>query len=401
MKICILSSFEDSMQKGAGYSARTYNLARSLAESKNDVAVVLPKNTPYHQVMGRVEVHGLRGWIPRPMLQVLSKLAGISRPTSIYFYDPLFAFRVGRLIRHFDVVQIEQQAPGALFIPFIRRVLKRPVVLDCHDVFQALRLKQTGMVRRMLETSLEKLAYRSANLVLTVSEKEKKLLMSTSGLNEHSVLVVPNGVDTASFTISREQAEARNKYGLKGSPIIIFVGNLNYPPNREAVQLLSSTIAPHVLEKVKKAKFVVVGRNKEKIELPGLLFMGFVENLPEILSISDVAVAPLLHGSGTRVKILEYFSCGLPVVSTSVGAEGLGVNNGVDVFIEDDLESFATRIVELLGNKDLAGTVGEAARKLVVNSYDWSQIAHNLELALKNLLSDGSSHAGFPNLQSS
>ncbi len=99
LKICILSSFEDSMQKGSGYSARTYNLARSLAESGNDVSVVLPKDKPFLQSVEGVKVYGVKGLFPRPMLEVLSKVAGISRPTSIYFYDFFFAFRVSKLIR--------------------------------------------------------------------------------------------------------------------------------------------------------------------------------------------------------------------------------------------------------------------------------------------------------------
>ena len=376
------------MQKGTGYSVRTYNLAKSFAESKNDVAVVLPKNRLSHQSIGGVVVYGFKGLIPLPMLQFLSKMMGISRPTFFYFYDLLFMFRVSRLIRDFDIVQIEQQASGALLVPFIRRVLKRTVVLDCHDVFQALRLKQTGLLRRMLETFLEKLSYRNANLVLAVSEKEKQLLAATSGLSNSKILVVPNGVDTTSFTISREQADTRKKYGLGNSRIIIFVGNLDYLPNREAIQMLSSTIVPKVLVEAKNAKFVVVGRSKDKMEVPGLLFTGFVDNLPEILNISEVAVAPLLHGSGTRLKILEYFSCGLPVVSTSVGAEGLDVQNGVNIFIEDDAQNFAYRIIELLNNANLAASMGKAGRTLVTNTYDWKRITRDLELALTSALSD-------------
>lgn len=385
------------MQKGAGYSVRTYNLARSLAEAGNEVSVVLPKDRDSHQSIGGMIVHGRKGLVPRPMLQVLSKIMGVSRPTAIYFYDLSFVFRVGRLIRDFDVVQIEQQASGVLFVPFIRRVLKKPVVLDCHDVFQALRLRQTGILRRMLETFLEKLAYRNANLTLTVSEQEKQLLISTRGLNKCSVLVVPNGVDTGIFNVSGGKTEARKNYGLKDSQVVVFVGNLDYPPNLEGVQALSFVIAPKVLDEVKNAKFLVVGRSKDKMEMPGLVFTGFVDNLPEILNVSDVAVAPLLHGSGTRLKILEYFSCGLPVVSTSIGAEGLDVQNGVNIFIEDNLESFAPRIIDLLGNKNLRERVGKAARRLVADSYDWSQITRNLEIVLHRLLSETSKNVSIPN----
>jgi glycosyltransferase involved in cell wall biosynthesis len=386
MKIIILSSFEDSMQKDAGYSVRTFNLAKGLAESGNIVNVVLPKDRLTHEFADGVTVYGFKGLIPRAMLKVLSKTMGISRPTSIYFYDFLFAFRIGRLIREVDVVQLEQQSAGGLLIPIIRKVLKRPVVLDCHDVFQTLRLQHTGILRRVLENFLEKLAYNSADLILTVSENEKKRLVST-GFGKRRIEVVPNGVDTKLFTVHREQAEVRRKYGLEGFRTVIFVGNLEYWPNREAVQALSALIAPRVLDNVKSSKFLVVGKSGEKMELPGLVFTGFVSDLPEILNASDVAVAPLFHGTGTRLKILEYFSCGLPVVSTSIGAEGLNVRDGVDIFIEDDVQNFALRVVELLKNANLASGVGKAGRLLVTSTYDWKYITRHLELLLSSLLS--------------
>lgn len=374
------------MQEDAGYSVRTFNLAKGLAESGNIVNVVLPKDRFAHEVVGGVSVYGFKGVIPRAMLEVLSKIMGISRPTSIYFYDFLFAFRIGRLIREVDVVQLEQQAPGGLLIPFIRTVLKRPVVLDCHDVFQTSRLQHAGMLRKILENFFEKLAYNSADLILTVSENEKKRLVST-GFGKRRIEVVPNGVDTKLFTVYGEQAEIRKKYGLEGFRTVIFVGNLEYWPNREAAQTLSSLIAPRILDSVKNSKFVVVGKSREKMKLPRLVFTGFVSDLPEILNASDVAVAPLFHGTGTRLKILEYFSCGLPVVSTSIGAEGLDVKDGVNIFIEDDMQNFALRVVELLKNANLASGMGKAGRKLVTSTYDWKYITYHLELLLSSLLS--------------
>ena len=169
---------------------------------------------------------------------------------------------------------------------------------------------------------------------------------------------------------------------------MIFVGNLAYLPNREATQVLSSVIAPIVLDEIKNAKFLVVGKGRDKLESPGLMFTGFVENVLDVLNISDVAVAPLFHGTGTRLKILEYLSCGLPVVSTSIGAEGLETENGVNIFIEDNLESFALRIVELLNNRELSTALGKAARVLAESTYDWTQITRKLEVNLNRLLSE-------------
>ena len=117
-----------------------------------------------------------------------------------------------------------------------------------------------------------------------------------------------------------------------------------------------------------------------------LTFTGVVYNVAEYLAASDVAIAPLFHGSGTRLKILEYFSCGLPVVSTSAGVEGLEVKNGVNVLIEDDLNEFAVKVIELLKKGALSTRLGKAARELVVNKYDWKKIARQLNTVYQNLL---------------
>lgn len=384
LNICLLSSFEDSMQKDTGGSVRVYNLAKGLASTGNKVKVILPKYQATLEVVEGVTVYGFKGLTPKALLEVLRKILNVTRPTALYFYDFLFALRISHLISEVDIVQVEQQASGLLLIPFIKKVLKKPVAVDCHDVFQALKVKQTSILRRILETFLEKLAYKSADLLLTVSETEKELLVS-NGIKEAKILVVPNGVDTKFFKRSSEQSIIRKKYGLEGCRIVVFVGNLAYIPNREAVKALSSAIAPKVLEKIKAVKFLVVGKMQDKMQLPRLVFTGFVDNVAEILSMSDVAVAPLFHGSGTRLKILEYFSCSLPVVSTSVGAEGLEVRNGYNIFLDDDLESFAFHIVELLKNKELSIKMGNAGRALAMK-YDWKHITNRLETGLHNFL---------------
>ena len=374
------------MQKDTGFSVRIYNLVKGLAENGNDVKLIVPRYRATREIVEGVTVHGLKGLSPRAMLEVLKTIANVKRPTSLYFYDLLFIFRACRFIRMSDVVQIEQQPSGVFLIPLIRKILKRPVIVDCHDVFQALRVKHTSALRRAIETFLEKLAYINADLLLTVSNEEKRYLIST-GFAKRKIEVIPNGVDTSFFSKSRENKKTREEYGLQDSRIVVFVGNLDYLPNREAIRILSSAIAPTVLDEVNGVKFLVIGKNQEKIELPRLVFTGHVNNVSDILSISDVAVAPLFQGSGTRLKILEYFSCGLPVVSTSVGAQGLAIEDGVNIFIEDDLRNFALRIIELLKNKNLSTTVGKAARKLATSKYDWTQIAQRLEIALNRLSS--------------
>jgi glycosyltransferase involved in cell wall biosynthesis len=386
MRICILSAYEDSMQKDTGASVRIYNLAKGLASTGNKVNVVLPKYRASSEFVDKISVYGLNGFCPSGVLKVIGKVGKIAKPSALYFFDFLFALRASRYVQKADIVQIEQPALSILLTAFIQRTLKKPVAIDCHDVFQALRVKHTGLVRRVLETFLEKIAYKNANLLLTVSGKEKELLVSM-GFSRSKIVVVPNGVNTENFKRSGYSQEIRKKYRLDGSRIVVFVGNLEYLPNREAIELISSMIAPKVREEVQDVKFLVVGKIRGEMQLPGITFTGFVDNVADLLAVSDVGIAPLLQGSGTRLKILEYFSSGVPVVSTSVGAEGLRIENGHNIFIHDNLENFAAQIIILLKDKELSLAVGDAGRAVAAN-YDWNKITEKLETDFRSFLSE-------------
>ena len=266
------------MQKDTGASVRIYNLSKGLAGLGNQVELILPKYVESCECIDGVTVQSYKGFFPTKFLKLISKFLGVLRPTTLFFYDPLFIKKASQIIRKADIVQFEQQSAGLLLIPIVAKVFRKPVVIDCHDTFQALRVKNTNFMRKIFETSIEKIIYRFASVILVVSEKEKQFLCSL-GINQSCIEVIPNGVDTKYFEKSSKLMDAKEKYGLDGFRTVVFVGNLSYVPNREAIQLLSSVIAPKVSEKNKKVKFLVVGKLQNKIELPGLVFTGFVDNI--------------------------------------------------------------------------------------------------------------------------
>jgi len=270
-------------------------------------------------------------------------------------------------------VQIEEQEAGLLLIPIISTIFRKRVVVDCHDVLQALRIKHTSRLRTILETFSEKMAYKYSSAILAVSENERDLLVSY-GVKKDKIWVIPNGVDTEAFNPSINADRVKSMFDLRKYRTVIFVGNIDYPPNLEAVRMIASKIAPQVRKRIKNVKFLIIGRASKKINVEGLIFTGVVDNVAEYLASADVAIAPLFHGSGTRLKILEYFSSGLPVISTSLGVKGLNVKKNVHALIEDDVNKFAVRIIELLKNKALATNLGKAGRKLVIDCYDWKKI---------------------------
>ena len=129
MKICILSCFEDLMLKDTGPSIRIYHLAKNLASLGNEVHIIIPKDKMMCEYVDGLVVHGIKGFCPKVILKIFCRLLGVSRSTSLFFYDLLFILRVSRMIRESDVVQIEQQSAGGLLIPIITKILKKPFLL--------------------------------------------------------------------------------------------------------------------------------------------------------------------------------------------------------------------------------------------------------------------------------
>ncbi len=155
----------------------------------------------------------MNGLLPKSLLKRIGKAGKIAKPTALYFFDPVFILRAFRLVQKSDIVQIEQPILSIFLSSFIQRTLKKPVAIDCHDVFQAIRLKHNGFIRRTLETFLEKIALKNADLLITVSEKEKEILLSMDFPSE-KIIVAANGVDTQFFSGMFDLQGIRNKYGL-------------------------------------------------------------------------------------------------------------------------------------------------------------------------------------------
>lgn len=371
------------MQMDSGPSTRIYYLAKSVRNLGHEIHIIIPGGNSEFKWSEDLWVHRVNGFLPGIIFQFLSVVFGILRPTSLYFYDFLFVLRTFRIMQGCDLVQIEQPWAAGLFIPFLSKISAKPLIVDSHDVFQSLRTKRT-IARRVLETFLERVTYQWANVILTVSEEERMFLTQFS-IPKDKILVIANGVDTEIFAPSVNRSlfdEERSKGNLK----VIFMGNMEYWPNTEALTIIESKIVPNVLEQVSEVEFLIVGRGVSKSRRSSLIFTGTVEDVRDYLNVSHVAIAPLRHGSGTRLKILEYFSCALPVVSTPIGVEGLDVEDGVNVLIEDDIEEFAKRLVELLMNRELREQLGSAARNLVVSKYDWKEMGKQLDSIYYSLL---------------
>jgi sugar transferase (PEP-CTERM/EpsH1 system associated) len=205
----------------------------------------------------------------------------------------------------------------------------------------------------------------------TVSESDQQLLMKANPRLQ--VDVIPNGVDIQNY----QPLPAEN-----ASPTLLFIGHMGYPPCVDAVLYFCREIFPRIRQTMSAAELWIVGRDPrpEVLELNGngVHVTGRVEDVVPYYRQSAVCVVPLRAGGGTRLKILEAMALGRPVVSTTIGCEGLDVVDGEHLLIADNPAQFAEKTVRLLTERQLYQHIATEGRKLVVTKYDWNIIADRI-----------------------
>jgi glycosyltransferase involved in cell wall biosynthesis len=188
----------------------------------------------------------------------------------------------------------------------------------------------------------------------------------------------PNAVRIGNGASAPEHVHA-DRTGLRGAaPTMFFVGALDYEPNTEAVEWFVREVLPQVRAEVPDACVRIVGRGAERVawaaEVPGVQLVGAVPELAAELDRADVSIVPIRVGAGTRLKVVEALANRLPLVTTTVGCEGIDVRDGHDALIADDAASFARACVRLLSDGALRQRLADAGAELFARRYDWDGI---------------------------
>ena len=221
--------------------------------------------------------------------------------------------------------------------------------------------------------SFERRSATDAKAVVAVSDLDAERFRSYGASN---VKIVPNGVDLDYFC-SMPQVPQSNS--------LVFVGSLDWFPNEDAVKEFAVRILPIVRTQNERITFRVVGRKPAASLALALQHMAGVELVGEVLDVrpylaqARAVVVPLRIGGGTRIKILEALAMEKPVVSTSVGAEGLKLEDGRDLLLADTPERFASQIRLLLATPELQARLGRNGRATVEKLYGWDAAAEKLE----------------------
>lgn len=386
MRILLLSN-DVPYPPNSGYRLRLYNLLYRIAK-EHDIWLVtfLPEyekltDLDYLSSICREVVIvplAYQGALANPWKAMRYFLMG--NPPDLRMYDSReFAEKIRALISRidFDIIQIED-SHMSIYLDYLPKSLRSRAILTFHDVnFQKHeRLSQVEPKRarrlrlwlhgRQMRRWEPRQAQRFGHCI-TMSHSDKSILMNANPALK--ITVLPNGVNTQDYTPLPFPAN---------SVRLLYVGTMEYRPNIDAVTYFCRNIYPIIKEEYPNIEFWIVGKDPapEVLELEGggVHVTGEVENLLPYYKDGTICVIPLRAGGGTRLKILEAMALGRPIVSTTIGCEGLTVKNGEHLLIADTPELFASHVLMLLKDKQKWLQLTRQARALAVDSYDWDLI---------------------------
>ena len=215
--------------------------------------------------------------------------------------------------------------------------------------------------------------------VIAVSEADRELF---AHMTQTEITVVKNGITVANY----DHITANNDLG---AGALVFTGSMGYRPNVDGVVWFAENIFANITHSAKH--FYIVGNRPAArvLDLQAheqITVTGYVESIEPYLAGAKVYLVPLRMGSGTRLKILEAMAAGCPVVSTSIGALGLGAMSGEHLILADTPQAFAEAVEMLLNNDELRQKLIVNGRQFVERYFDWSVIVPNLEKAYQQML---------------
>jgi glycosyltransferase involved in cell wall biosynthesis len=313
-----------------------------------DPALSIANHPPYLQTAQREQISAVRRLLSRkPDIVFVHRLASII---------PVLLSKDHHPRLYFDLDDIEHVA-------FSRSIKQPPVWLG----------KRLFYLRLPILKLWEKRAIRLSHTTFVCSEHDRNYLSKIFGCK--NIAVIPNAVD-----VPDEQE-------LPDKPRLLFLGLMSYLPNAVAADYLIRRIWPLISSACPDARLLIAGAGSESIasftDCPsGVEFLGFVDDLEKLYREIMVVCCPILSGGGTRIKILEAAGYGKPVVSTTIGAEGIDLRDGEEILLRDGPESFAKGCIQLLKDRSFAVKIGQAARSVVARKYATNHVVNRVRMLL-------------------
>jgi len=233
---------------------------------------------------------------------------------------------------------------------------------------------------------LEKKACQLAGHIVAVSELDRSRFMEKYSLDEEKISVIAPFIEEDESKQNPEDTSSLRS-GDCGKITVIFHGAWNYPPNRQAFQAIVNHIAPEVAKRDRRVQFLLAGTGLPKFRKDNVISLGYVESLSSFLSVADIALVPILEGTGVRMKMFDYMGAGLPIIATAKSIEGIEIENGRHAIIVDSLDNEVVEsILLLVRDKAMRRDLGNNALRLARERYSQAQMRDRLEVILRRIL---------------
>lgn len=278
-----------------------------------------------------------------------------------YGGEPVHLVRV-LMGRRYDLIVAESWEAAEVALPLARR--HQPAAafavdtVDLHFLRDARAAEVVGAANPGHEKSMarELDTYHGADIRIFVSNVERDLYAGFAGASAEHNPVIPIIVEPVSSPRAPHPGE------------VVFVGGLWHPPNWDGVFWFCSDVWPKIRATVPDARFRLIGSNAWGLPIdtptltatPGVVVEGFVADLTAVYATAAAVVAPVRFGAGMKGKVCEAMAAGVPVVTTTIGAEGIHAEAGRDLLVADDPDTLAAAVISLLGDETLAASVGAA-----------------------------------------
>ncbi|MHA1285314.1 MAG: glycosyltransferase [Promethearchaeota archaeon] len=313
-------------------------------------------------------------------------------------FNPLFIFKAYKILKKYNIDLIHVEFPFGIFA--LRLITRKPISYNSHNV-EYIFTNEVGkyypkvpkIFRSLLSFYvylIEKFAVKFVQNVNVLSKKDIKDFIDLYKINKNKLFLTKIGYNEQIFKNPLKKEIARKKLGLNSNNFIVIFHGSDILPNKEAVQIIRNKISLNIHDKV--ILFLIAGKVMKKSEKDNFKAIGFVEDLNLFLYSADVALMPIIHGSGVKIKGIDYLSARIPIITTKSGAEGLDIKDDVTGFIikNNNYDEMIKKILLLKNNPQKISQLKKNIEKLLITKFDWTKILKNLMFRYKKIIESNS-----------